>query len=199
MKKLKRKNKQNTSISTICIAILLMLLVILFLFFRENIFRNEKDKEALKNLIIEKEKSILDLMSELNRIKALHEVFRNEAIRVFRLLKIVIVFAILLASFICSMFFNVSIWGSIAGMIAGITLIYKTTTIVMQNKIADFNTALISIEAYFIERGFRKNSFEPTTIAIIEQKLNTEKNELEFLKVEYGRELNSAKFSYLDK
>ncbi len=194
MKKLKTENQ---SVGIICLGIVLMLIFIVLLYlFRASIFRNEKYKEELGNKIFLKQQCIINLRNELQIKKELHDLFKNEALRFYKTVKIVVVIATLGVGFICCAVFSFGIIGTIGAIVSVITIIYQAVTIVFQNKIGDFNITLIQVEEYFIRRTFRKNAFEPVIIAALEEQLNNEQKELAFLQQEYDRISNSAKIAY---
>ena len=131
--------------------------------------------------------------------KKLHDSFRNEALRFYKIIKIAFVITILGMGFICFAIFSFGIVGTLGAIVSTATVIYQVVTIVFQNKVGNFNTTLMLIEQYFIDRTFRKNAFEPAIIAVLEEQLNNEQKELEFLELEYNRITNSAKISCLDE
>lgn len=185
-----KKNKDNDNFPLWVILLLLLLFVVIFYF----IFKNVKVKQYRDNLadrIREKENTINFLSEELNRLKQMQETLTNKAIVLWRAVKISALIILLSIGAICVIAFKMEFWSSVFWIVAIASFAYYTITIVLQNKLGDFNETLKTAQAYFIQKQFRRVGFNPYEIVSIEQKLVAEQQELLEIKQQYFLMINN--------
>lgn len=180
---MKKKNTNDSFPMWAILLILLLLLVGLYFFFKNE--KVKKYRDDLVERIKEKESTINFLNNELDRLRELRDTLTSSAIALWRALKISALILLLCIGGICFIMFKMEFWGAITCIIAIVSFSYYAITIVMHNKIGDFNDTLKTIEAYFIQRKFKKAGFSLCQIEVIEQRIKVEQSELIYLKQQH--------------
>jgi len=92
MKKQKQRNKKDESFAWAMWALVFMLIALVLVYlFRTNFFKNEKYKEELQSKIAIKEQKIASLLADITQMMNLEQTFRNQALRLYKIIKIVVV------------------------------------------------------------------------------------------------------------
>lgn len=179
------KTKQTKDSLPMWSILVLLLIVALAIYF---FFKNERVKRYKNDLAIrikEKESTINFLNVELFRLKTMHDTLRNKAIRFFKAIKIIALILLLSIGFICYAIFNMEYWTALFLIASIVTFAYYSITIIVQNKLGDFNKTLAIIQDYIIQQKFIKADFNPCMIEIVEKQLQLEKAELLEIKKQY--------------
>lgn len=179
-------NKQQTSDSLpiwIILVILFIAVVTIYFFFRdESINRYKRD---LSQRIKKKEDTINFLRHELLVLRNMHNTLKSEAVKLYKFIKVMAMILLLVAGIICYAVLKMEYWSAVFLIVSIITFVYYSATIIVQNKIGDFNRTLELIQDYLIQRKFKKAGFNPSMIEFIEVRLYKEEEELIDIRRQY--------------
>jgi uncharacterized membrane protein len=164
------KNKKDNLL--FIVGIVFLVIVIMCLFFKSK--KVKEQKEGLEAQIKKQQNFVTYILIEIAKLKQLQNDLIEQAISLYRTLRIVSVFLILATGLVCYGFYSLPFWAAITGLLGFLTIAYYTYTFIKFNKFQEFNTTFEMLENYFIVRKYKKNDFNPELISVYENKLKTE-------------------------
>lgn len=163
------------------LVVVLVVLVIALYFFT----KNEKVKQYstdLKRRIREKEDAINFLKKERMQLIQIKHELTLKAHKWFKVARVISLMILIGFALICCVAYQMEFWQAIMWIIGIVGFIYYSITIIVQNKLGDFNQTLKMIEFYFIKCAYRKGGFKVCMLELIETRISIEEQELKELK-----------------
>jgi len=186
----KKHTKDSLPIWLILVVLLIAFVAIYFFFKNETINRYKND---LAKRIREKEDTINFLNAELILLKIMRDTLRGRAIKLYKVIKVIALIVLLSIGVICYAIYHMEYWSALFLIVSIITFAYFSITIIVQNKLGDFNKTLDIIQDYIIQQKFINADFNPCMIEIVEKRLYAEQEELIEIKQQYSRLISGYK------
>ncbi|CAG0954503.1 hypothetical protein FLAV_00369 [Flavobacteriales bacterium] len=175
-----RKNNKKKSLPVWLILVAILIVIVLH-FFTEN-EKVKRHSNNLKKRIREKEDVIVFLKYERIQLLQIKNELTISAYKWFKVAKVVSLIVLIGFALICCTTYNMDFWEAISWIIGIVGVVYYSITIVVQNKLGDFNQTLKLAESYFMDYSYKKGRFKLCMIEIIEDKITAEECELNELK-----------------
>ncbi len=178
----KKQTKDSLPMWVILVILLIAMVAVYFFFKNENVNRYKND---LSQRIREKEETVNFLNCELSKLKNLHDTLKSEAIKLYKFIKAMAIILLLVIGIVCYAVLEMEFWSALFLIVSVISFVYYSITIIVQNKIGDFNRTLALIQDYIIQQRFIKADFNPRMIEVVEKRLHKEQTELFEIKEQY--------------
>lgn len=174
------KKRDSFPVWLLLLVVLVVLAIALYFF-----AKNEKVKQYstdLKRRIREKEDAINFLKKERKQLMQIKYELTLKAHKWFKVARVISLMILVGFALICCVVYRMEFWQAIMWIVGIVSIIYYSITLIVQNKLGDFNQTLKMVESYFTEYAYRKGGFKVCMLELIETKISKEEQELNELK-----------------
>lgn len=186
------KKNNTTKIWIIFLILVVAIVAVIYFLSKSQAVKDYSDSlhERINNLkrqICEKEQTVEWLERELTKLREIKDYLTKKGERIFIRLKTISILFLLGFGLSLYLFYNCHFITGVLTTVAFIAFLIQSVHIILRNEIVNWNEFLNLLQNLCTKQVMKWHEFEPEIIQIYETRLNTERTELQDLRMKLNR------------